>query len=163
MIKKSINSWSLFGYFLVTFRSQKIDFIRFYQISLDFIRLYQTLLDFIRFYQILLDFIRFYLGGGPRAPCNQKNGGPGGDIKNHKKMGGLAVIKILYKKSVDLLTDSDFVRGEGFWGSPPGPIFSVMWFPVAAPHPPYNIIRFYQILLDFIRFYQILLDFSRFF
>ena len=42
---------------------------------------------------------------------------------NAKKMGVLAVIKILYKKSVDLLTDSDFVRGEGFWGSPPGPIF----------------------------------------
>ena len=55
--------------------------------------------------------------------CNPKNVGPGGDIKNRKKMGGLAVIKILYKKSVDLLTDSDFVRGGGFGGSPPGPIF----------------------------------------
>ena len=38
-----VTSWSLFG-------PEKIDFLRFSQISLDFIRLHSTLLDFIRFY-----------------------------------------------------------------------------------------------------------------
>ena len=38
-----VTSWSLFG-------PEKIDFLRFSQISLDFIRLHSTLLDVIRFY-----------------------------------------------------------------------------------------------------------------
>ena len=38
-----VTSWSLFG-------PEKIDFLRFSQISLDSIRLHSTLLDFIRFY-----------------------------------------------------------------------------------------------------------------
>ena len=83
------------------------------------------------------------MGGVPEHRVTKKMGGLRGDIKNHRKMGGLAVIKTLYKKSVDLLTDSDFVRGRAFGGPPRAPFFWVMWFPVAAPHPPYNIIRFY--------------------